>query len=274
MVSEYGAALPPNAASIPRVSVGGVLFDPLTEAQVVEHVRAAVRSGHGGTVLTPNVDILRQLQDRDLRGALQDADLVLADGFPVVLASRLRGTPVPERVTGSSLIHSLSDALLTDGGRVLVVGGVTEDVGRAAAFELEQQTPGATPGSVSHHYPPFGFERDPVAMERLHQAVRDTDPSIVFLGLGFPKQDLLARRMHETHPRTWFVGCGGAIAMVAQEVSRAPRWVQRSGVEWIYRLAQEPRRLARRYLVHDLPYAARLLLRSMAFRVSSRWARA
>jgi UDP-N-acetyl-D-mannosaminuronic acid transferase (WecB/TagA/CpsF family) len=116
----------PTEADVPgkRVTVGGVSFDPLTEARVVKHVRAALGRGQGGRILTPNVDILRQIQrDPTTRDVLDDTSLIVADGMPVIWASRLAGTPLPQRVSGADLIWSLSRGLGRDGRSVFVLGG-------------------------------------------------------------------------------------------------------------------------------------------------------
>ena len=107
-----------------RVHLDGTGFDRITEEEVVVVVREAINAGRGGRILTPNVDILRQAQvDNDVRAYLDDADLVVADGMPLVWASKLSGTPLPERVAGSSLIWSLSRGLGHDGRSIFVVGG-------------------------------------------------------------------------------------------------------------------------------------------------------
>jgi N-acetylglucosaminyldiphosphoundecaprenol N-acetyl-beta-D-mannosaminyltransferase len=89
-------------------------------------------------------------------------------------------------------------------------------------------------------------------------------PGIVFVGLGFPRQDLLITRLRPLLPGAWFVGCGSAICFAAGTARRAPLWMRRSGLEWLHRLAREPGRLARRYLVHDLPFAVRMLAHALA----------
>ncbi len=107
-----------------RVMVGGVSFDPWTEERVVTHVRAALGRGQGGRILTPNVDILRQIRrDPETRDVLDDSSLIVADGMPVIWASRLAGTPLPARVSGADLIWSLSRGLGHDGRSVFVLGG-------------------------------------------------------------------------------------------------------------------------------------------------------
>jgi N-acetylglucosaminyldiphosphoundecaprenol N-acetyl-beta-D-mannosaminyltransferase len=254
-----------------RITVDGVDFDALREHEVVEHVAEALRDGRGGVVVTPNVDILRQLRRPALDGLARDADLVVPDGMPIVWASRILGAELPERVTGSSLVWSLSRAAAADGRSVFLLGGAP-GVAQRAGKHLADDIPGLR--VVGHACPPFGFEQSETELDRLRAQVRAAAPDLVFVALGFPKQERLSYLLREELPGAWFVGCGGSLTMVAGHVSRAPEWAQRSGLEWLHRLAQEPGRMARRYLVDDAPYAVGLLVRSLLTRRRRRERRA
>lgn len=246
-----------------RVVVDGVAFDAVTEQQVVAAVRDGLDRGDGGRIVTPNVDILRRAsRDPDVRAFLADASHLVADGMPVVWASRLAGRPLPERVTGSGLIWSLCAGLGRDGRSVYLLGGEPAarraDAGAVrAAAALSAASPGLRiAGCLS---PPFGFECDPRLLGAIRDEVVEAKPDLVCVGLGFPKQEWLISWLRADLPFTWFLGCGSAVNFVAGDRARAPRWMQRAGLEWAHRLAAEPRRLAGRYLRHDAPYALRLL---------------
>lgn len=255
-----------GAAPSALVDLSGVRVNPVTESQVVATVVQGWRQGTGGLIVTPNVDIWRQArQDAELAGIIDAADLVVADGQPLVWASQLAGTPVPERVTGSGLVESLCAAAAVEGCRVYIVGGGADDVAARAAAALVLRHDGLR--VVGHVVPPFGFESAPQQLNALVEGVVATKPDVVLVGLGFPKQERLALLLKERLPRAWFLGCGGGVAMAAGDQRRSPVWAQRVGVEWLVRLAQEPRRLGRRYVVDGLPAAARLLSASAA----SRW---
>ena len=142
----------------------------------------------------------------------------------------------------------------------MLIGG-HEGVAQRAARRLDEHVTGLD--GVVWFYPPFGFDRDPDELQRLVDAVRAAGPDIVFVGLGFPRQERLALLLLETFPAVWFVGCGGSIAMLAGDLPRAPAWMQQNGLEWVYRLALEPRRLARRYLRDGIPYALGMLGRAL-----------
>jgi N-acetylglucosaminyldiphosphoundecaprenol N-acetyl-beta-D-mannosaminyltransferase len=122
---------------------------------------------------------------------------------------------------------------------------------------------------AGYESPSLGFDQRPEEYDGVCDRVRTAVPDMVFVGLGFPKQERVISRLSSTMPSTWFMGCGAAIGFVAGTHKRAPRWMQRSGLEWLHRLGSEPRRLARRYLVHDLPFAVRLLASSALTRLRS-----
>jgi N-acetylglucosaminyldiphosphoundecaprenol N-acetyl-beta-D-mannosaminyltransferase len=246
-----------------RVMLDGTGFDRVTEDEVVAIVRDALRRGEGGRIITPNVDILRQAQhSAEVRAYLAEADLVVADGMPLVWASRLSGTPLPERVAGSSLIWSLSEGLGLDGRSVFVIGGELAgdgdlDGATRAAGRLAAASPGLRiAGCLS---PSFGFERAEATFDAVCRQVVANRPDMVYVGLGFPKQEIVVTRLRSLLPDSWFLGCGAAVNFVAGDVERAPRWMQRTGLEWAHRLGTDPGRLASRYLRHDAPYALRLL---------------
>lgn len=248
-----------------RVELDGTGFDRITEDEVVAVVRDALAGGRGGRIITPNIDILRQAQvNPRVRRYLDDADLIVADGMPLVWASRLSGAPLPERVAGSSLIWSLSAGLGLDRRSVFVIGGNPAsprrpDGAARAAERLAERSPGLRVAGTLCPEP--GFERDPSVFGEFRDAILAAAPDLVFVGLGFPKQEKVIARLRTSLPRAWFMGCGAAVNFVAGDVDRAPRWMQRTGLEWAHRLGTEPRRLAARYLVHDAPYALRLLVR-------------
>ncbi len=403
-----------------RVHLDGMGIDRITEDEVVAVVRDALTCGRGGRIITPNVDIMRRAAaDPYARRHLDDADLIVADGMPLIWASRLGGNPLPERVAGSSLIWSLSAGLARDARSVFLLGGTPAPGGtpgpggtpapggtiagrrtavdpvsrRPAAVDLatgrsvaadsvagrssaadsvagrsaagrfpavgrrmitdgglaspaaaarpaakarsagarsraatarahetitraraaaarnraldapidrpgaegaaltstkdsstagrERPTPvapdraaascgaaraaarllGASPGLriAGTLSPAYGFEEDEATYREVCDQVIAADPDLVFVGLGFPKQEIVIERLRPHLPKTWFVGCGAAVNFVAGDVQRAPLWMQRTGLEWAHRLGVEPRRLAGRYLRHDAPYALRLL---------------
>jgi exopolysaccharide biosynthesis WecB/TagA/CpsF family protein len=243
-----------------RVLVDGVGFDPLTEEQAVEHVRRDLGAGRGGVIVTPNVDIHRHLRRRGFEHVLGAADLVLADGMPIVWASRLQGRALPERVAGATLVWSLARAAAAGGHRVFLLGAAPA-VAAGAAERLGRMIPGL---EVAGWYsPPVVEDFDAAELARIIDTLSGARPDLVLVALGFPKQENLMVELRQHFPAAWFIGCGGSLDLIAGRKVRAPQLVQRLGLEWTFRLAQEPRRLFKRYVIDDIPYAIGLLSRSV-----------
>jgi N-acetylglucosaminyldiphosphoundecaprenol N-acetyl-beta-D-mannosaminyltransferase len=245
-----------------RVRVAGAAFDLLTHDQLIDNVVAAIKRDDGGTIVTPNVDICHRIsKDVTSRGFLTSASFVVPDGMPLLWAARLAGRPLVERITGSDLIYSLSRAVAANGWSIYLIGGVSAADGRASAARLAgDRLASLYPGIevVGTYTPAAGFNAMADDIDVLCKELAEAEPKIVFVGLGFPKQERLIARLIPHLPQAWFIGCGAAIPYAAGELRRAPAWMQRTGLEWIFRLLSEPRRLAGRYLRRDLPFAARL----------------
>jgi N-acetylglucosaminyldiphosphoundecaprenol N-acetyl-beta-D-mannosaminyltransferase len=185
--------------------------------------------------------------------------------MPLVWASRLGGTPLPERVAGSDLVVSVSRAAARAGVPVSLVGGNPGTAERAAA-ELRRRFPALQVCGTCCPEP--GFERDPRRLRALERQLQRQAPGVVYVALGSPKQEEVIDRLRHAVPQAWWIGVGISFSFVAGEVKRAPRWVQSVGCEWLHRLVQEPRRLGRRYLAQGIPFAARLFWSSL----HRRWA--
>lgn len=240
-----------------QVELMGMAIDAVAEHEAIATVLAALDQGSGGTVLTPNLDHMRQHSaDPDVRELYRRADLVLADGMPLVWACRLLGEPLPARVAGSDLIDSLSAAAARAGRSVFLLGG-NPGTARAAAEVLGVRHAGLrVAGTLC---PPMGFERSERSWEEVCRTLERTRPDIVFVGIGFPRSGAVAERLlAEILPTAWFLTVGVSFSFLAGEIPRAPRAMQALGLEWLHRLCQEPRRLFHRYVVEDMPFAARV----------------
>ena len=249
-----------DAERLPTVSIRGLRFHALTEAQVIEHVLRELSAGRGGWVITPNIDHLRRVcNDPALRPLYERADLVVADGMPLIWVSRLLGTPLPERVAGSTLLSTLSAAAADAHRSVFLLGG-DEGTAEASAQLLRERYPNLKIAGVC--CPPAGFEKDAAKLEALTSDLIKADPDIIYVALGSPKQEWLIDALMQRLPRAWWLGIGISFSLLCGRVRRAPRWMQHTGLEWLHRLFQEPKRLARRYLMHGLPFALGLLAKA------------
>ena len=242
---------------VPTVQLAGVELHALTEAQCVRQVIDESLAGRGGWIVTANLDHLRRLARQSEYAQLcAGATLVVADGMPLIWASRIQGTPLPERVAGSNLITTLSAAAAERGRSVYLLGG-SPGTADAAAAVLRQQY--ATLRVAGTHCPEMGFDQDPAHVSQLGERLARARPDIVYVALGSPKQERLIQALRRSLSGTWWLGVGVSFSFLCGDIHRAPQWMQRSGLEWVHRLVQEPGRLARRYLVQGCPFAARLL---------------
>ncbi len=251
-------APPVTDAARPRVPLGWVWIDQVDLQSAVERIRQFLLSGAPHQIVTVNLDFLSiAKRQAGFREVINGADLAVADGMPLVWASRLQGQALPERVTGVELVEA-SCRLAVELDRSVFLLGAAPGVAAGAAHALQARFPGLRIAGV--YSPPFG----PLSAEedgRIVAMIREAAPALLFVALGAPRQDLwIHQHLHRLNvPVAMGVGC--VFDLLAGVVSRAPAWMQAAGLEWAYRLGQEPRRLWRRYLINDLPTLARLLLR-------------
>jgi N-acetylglucosaminyldiphosphoundecaprenol N-acetyl-beta-D-mannosaminyltransferase len=224
---------------------------------LLDHLFGALGKGRGGWLITANLDFLRRYHlDAPARALYDQADVRVADGMPLVWALAIQGQPTPGRVAGSSLTWRLCERAAQERRSVYLLGG------EAAANERAAEVLTATyPGLViaGRSSPMFSMSPTPEELAKELAELERLRPDLLLVGLGSPKQEHVIQALRAHLPATWMVGVGISFSFVAGHVKRAPPWLQALGLEWVHRLAQEPRRLAKRYLVHDLPFAVRLL---------------
>lgn len=244
----------------------GTPMGVVTEAYAVQTIVDAAEAGRGHWTITANLDHLRRYHCNPVeKGLIEEADLVVADGMPLIWASRLAGEPLPERVSGSSMVWSICEAASARRQSVFLLGGAPGVAERAAQI-FRGSYPGLEIAGTA--CPPVGFESDEQELGRIRRQVTEAAPHIVFVALGFPKQDLLIRTLRNSLPGASFLGVGISLSYATGDLSRPPSWICHIGLEWAYRLWQEPtHRLARRYLMDGLPFALRLMMSAARHRV-------
>lgn len=247
-----------------RIELAGIPVDCLTEDDVVARVlaHAGDREAPPLTVFSCNVDmVVKATRDPDFGQALASGGIVTADGMPIVWLGRKLGGDLPERVAGSELVPRLGDACAAAGRSVFLLGAAP-GVGDEAARVLQGRHPSLRIAGVLS--PPMHFETDAALLDDVLSRVRAAKPDVLFVAMGAPRQErFIASHAAELGAKV-ILGIGGSLDMLSGRVWRAPGWVQNGGLEWLWRLAMEPRRLARRYLVDDaafLPIAWRELRR-------------
>ena len=244
--------IPPNATATTnhptsgcrRVELFGVPFDAVTFADAIDRLLELAHGDRPTYAVTANVDhIVRLHRSPELRPLYTNADLVVADGMPLIWASRLLRAPLPERVAGSDLFPALCARAAECGLSVYLLGGAPGTAERAAAVLRARHPALKVAGTFC---PEYGFEKDPAASRRVVDAVAAARPDILFVGLGSPKQEKWIVANQAACGSRLSVGVGVSFSFVAGDVTRAPQWMRRVGLEWAHRLVQEPRRLWRR----------------------------
>ncbi len=244
----------------------GVRIACVDMAQALTRIERFIEEGGSHRVVSVNLDTLRHSQrDQRFQEALNSADLAVADGAPLVWVSRLFGQPLPERVAGVDMADRCAELAAAKGYGLFLLGAAP-GVAQATARALAEKYPGLR--IVGTYTPPFGewsAEEEGYIGERIRRA----RPDILLVALSTPRLELWNHR----HAGEWGVpvtfGVGAAFDMLSSGVRRAPVWMQRSGLEWLFRLWQEPARLWRRYLLHDVPVLVQLIRSGLAFRLQS-----
>jgi N-acetylglucosaminyldiphosphoundecaprenol N-acetyl-beta-D-mannosaminyltransferase len=240
----------PDTRPWPATHIGAVRVDRVTVPQAISTIAALIDGGVGGFVVTPNVDhIVLAETDPELRRAYHEAALSLADGQPVVWMSQLLGQPVPVKISGADFIWDLLAAAEREEWGVFFVGA-TPSVSQEAIRRIQERFPrihlaGADTATWRADI------AETVRTNDLLERIRNTGARIIIVALGCPKQERWMLRHAAALRPAVAIGLGGSLDFAAGAVRRAPAWISMCGLEWLFRLVQEPRRLAYRYLVRD-----------------------
>lgn len=217
-----------------------------TEAALLADVEARLKARQGFAIATLNLDhVVKMRRDAGFRRAYQAHSHVVADGNPIVWLARLSGRSEVALVPGSELIEPVA-ALAARLGTPLAFLGSTETVLHAAAAQLKADHPGLKVAACLS--PPFGFDPESVAADAMLDEIAASGARICLLALGAPKQEVLAARGLARHPDMGFLSIGAGLDFIAGHQVRAPVWVRKIAMEWLWRMLSNPRRLARRYL--------------------------
>jgi N-acetylglucosaminyldiphosphoundecaprenol N-acetyl-beta-D-mannosaminyltransferase len=238
----------------------GLPIDELTMESALARIEEFIAHGraHGKShqIATVNADfVVKAMSDPNLRAILQEADMATADGMPLVWGARLLGVPLQDRVTGADMVPALAELSGRKGYSIFFLGAAP-GVAASAAEILRERHPGLQVAGVLSPPKATVEEMDPSIITKVNAA----KPDILLVAFGNPKQEKwIAMHAHELQVPV-MIGIGGTLDFIAGKTKRAPRWMQQSGTEWIYRLLQEPRRMWRRYvgdMIHFTPFFIR-----------------
>ena len=223
--------------------------DNLTMQEALDAIDYLIMKDCNAYVVTPNVDHIIQLErGGELVEVYKHANLILTDGKPLIWISKWYRTPIKEKISGSDLFPRLC-ALAAKKGYKMFFLGAAEGVAAKAAEKLKKKHHGLQ--VVGTYSPPFGFEKNEEEMNNIKKMIRVAKPHILIVGLGCPKQELFILHHREELGVPISLGLGASLDFEAGNIKRAPRWMADHGLEWLYRITQDPKRLAKRYLVDD-----------------------
>ncbi len=230
-----------------------VPVDDLTMDRALNRIEEFIASGRAGgrshQVATVNADfVVNALHDPELRHILQAADMATADGMPLVWGARLLGVPLTERVTGADMVPAIAERAAVRGYSLYLLGAAPGVAARAGAV-LQERYPGLTIAGVDSPPKSSILEMDRAVLDRIKAA----QPDILLVAFGNPKQEKWISMYARELGVPLSIGIGGTLDLIAGVTRRAPHWMQRIGCEWLYRMAQEPQRLWKRY-VRDMLY--------------------
>ena len=233
-----------------RIKFMNTNIDNLTMAETLNEIDKLIQKKNCSYVVTPNVDHIVQLEkDEELKRVYENASLILMDGKPLIWISNWYKTPIKEKISGSDLFPRVCD-LAAKKGYTMYLLGAAEGVADKAAKNLMNKYKGLN--IVGTYSPPFGFEKDKLELKKIERQIQEVHPDILIVGLGCPKQEKYMYHHCKELDVPISFGLGASIDFEAGNIKRAPRWMSEHGLEWLYRITQDPKRLAKRYLVDDM----------------------
>lgn len=220
-----------------KTDIMGLQFDNITMEEALDAAKALLQGEHAARVVTPNAEIAYEaLHDENMRTLLNSAELMLPDGAGVVLASKILKTPLQQKVAGVDFADGLLGMLAQNGKSVYLLGS-KPGIAELAAEKMREKHPGLTICGMHDGY--FKDEAPVIA------AINEAKPDVLFVCLGAPKQELFMKRHQNDLSCRLMIGLGGSLDSFAGTVKRAPKWMIKANLEWLYRLYKEPKRFGR-----------------------------
>lgn len=225
-------------------------IDNVTLDEAIKHIEKCVKNHTVGHVITPNVDqIVRMESDEKFREICNSCELLLVDGHPLMWISKLYRMPFKEKICGSDLVPVLCEVSARKGYSVFLLGAAS-GVAKRAADKLKKQYLGLKIAGT--YSPPIGFEKDINEINKINDMLRKSRADMLFVGMGVPKQDIFIHENMNIYQIPMSFSIGGTIDFIAGEQKRAPKWINRIGMEWLYRFLHDPKRLFKRYFIDDM----------------------
>ncbi len=233
-----------------RIKFLNTYIDSLTVQEAKDRVDEMVQQKSPQYVVTPNTDIVMRMQkEPDLLDICNKADLILTDGEMVVKLSKFLGNPIKERVAMTDFVWDVCDLAKEKGYSIFLFGG-KEDVLEKGKNRIQSKYPSLN--ICGHYSPPLGFEKDSKELQNAIHIIKESNADILIVFLGCPKQERFIAKYKDEYHVPVSITMGGCIDFIGADIKRAPLWMQKCGLEWFFRFAQEPKRLFKRYFIDDV----------------------
>jgi N-acetylglucosaminyldiphosphoundecaprenol N-acetyl-beta-D-mannosaminyltransferase len=229
-----------------KVNILGLEIDNLSMQETIDKIGLLIEKNRSAIIFTPNVQrLIYGIKDKQTEEIYRKADMLIPDGMPLIWASKLLGVPLKEKVSGSDLLPLFCQSASILGHKMYFLGadpGVAEE----AKNILTDKYPGLQ--IVGTYSPPFGFEKKDAEIRKIKGMIKEKNPHVLFVGLGFPKEERFLWKYRDDFQVPVSIGIGATFDFITGKQKRAPKWMQNCGMEWFYRLCHDPRRLWKRYL--------------------------
>ena len=222
----------------------------ITMDETVQNIEQMIQKGQKTYVTPINVDVVMKMEkDEKLKEIIDNADIVLADGKPLIWISKLKNNPIKEKVSGSDLVPQLCELSNKKGYTMFILGG-KEGIAEIAKKNLEKEYSNIK--ILGTYAPPIGFENDQKELEKINEMITLAQPDLLFVCFGCPKQEKWVYDNYKKYDAKVSICAGATVDFLAGNVKRAPKWMSNVGLEWFYRFLQEPKRLFKRYFIDDM----------------------
>ena len=222
----------------------------VTMDETIAEIEKYIKEDKKRYIVAINVDVVVKIEnDKELQEATNKADMVLADGKPLIWISKYYKRPIKEKISGSDLVPLLCKRAAEKRYSIYILGGA-DGIAEQAKKNLEEQYPAIR--IVGTYAPPFGFEKDQAELDKINQMISEKTPDLLIACFGCPKQEKFIYRNLDKYDAKVSVCAGATVDFLAGNVKRAPKWMSEHGLEWFYRFLKEPKRMFKRYFVDDL----------------------
>lgn len=225
-------------------------IDNVTREEALKHIEECIENRTIGHVITPNVDqIVRIETDSYFKQIVENAELLLVDGTPLVWIAKLYRRPFKEKICGSDLFPDLCELAVRKKYSIFLLGAAEGVADKAACNIIEKYPKIKIAGTYS---PPYGFEKNQNEIDKINNILLNSKADMLIVGLGVPKQDIFIYENMKKYQIPLSFSFGAVIDFEAGVQKRAPKWINRIGMEWLYRLLDNPSRMFKRYIIDDM----------------------